>query len=117
MSDRPGEILVTFYTQELRSDDSTDEDEDDDEEDPEEEKLRAFGHVGGRSLGEYIDEDEFGDFPRSKTAPAYFAIPLQYMCKVKRVESKDELPVRLVMDFDKIPLRPRLETSGKLRIM
>jgi hypothetical protein len=116
MSDRPGEILVTFYTQDLRSNDSTDED--DEEEDPDEEKLRAFGNVGGRSLGDYIDEDEFeDDFPRSKTAPTYFAIPLQYMCKVKRGESKDEPPVGLVMDFDKIPLRPRSETSGKLRIM
>lgn len=116
MSDRPGEILVTFYTQELRSADSTDED--DDEEDPDEEKLRTFGHVGGRSLGDYVDEDEFGeDFPGSKTAPTYFAVPLQYMCKVKRGESKDEPPMRLVMDFDKIPLKSKLETPRRLRIM
>lgn len=116
MSERHGEILVTFYTQDLRKDDSADDD--DDEEDPDEEQLRTFAHMGGRSLGDYVDEDEFGDeFPRDKTAPTYFAVPLQYMCKVKKGEGRDEPPVRLVMDFDKIPLRPGSETSGKLRII
>lgn len=106
--DRPGQILVTFYTYGLRPDEIPDEEDEDEDGSSSEETHRRERRRKRRSKSPEPQDNQSALAEQDR--PTYFAIPLQYL-----YSSLGGSGTPLVMDVKKIPLES--EGNARIRIM